>query len=74
MRDLHRRRHASDTLTGYWHLGESAPGALKNSTFYPHDVTVTYTSDKDGGGNPIGTLMQLNFASSTQPMELVTVF
>jgi len=37
-------------------------------------VTVTMTDDKDGGGNRIGTLMQLDFASSTSPMELITVF
>jgi hypothetical protein len=84
VRDLHRRRHASDTLTAYWHLGPTEPvqatgsgyrvGTLNVSTVYPHDVGVTFGNDVDGGGNRIGTLMQLNFASSTSPMELVTVF
>jgi hypothetical protein len=70
VRDLHRRRHASDTLTGYFHLGDS----VKVSTVYPQGVSVTYGDDVDGGGNRIGRLMQLDFASSTAPMELVTVF
>jgi hypothetical protein len=71
VRDLHRRRHASDTLTARFHLGVDT---LKISRFYPSGVTVTTTDDKDGGGNRIGTLMQLDFASSTSPLELVTVF
>jgi hypothetical protein len=70
VRDLHRRRHASDTLTGYFHLGDS----VKVSTVYPQGVSVTYGNDVDGGGNRIGRLMQLDFTSSTAPMELVTVF
>jgi hypothetical protein len=71
VRDLHRRRHPSDTLVGRFHIGSDT---LKISRFYPPGVTVTNTDDKDGGGNRIGTLMQLDFASSTAPMELVTVF
>jgi len=71
VRDLHRRRHASDTLAARFHLGSDS---LKISRFYPQGVTVTMTDDRDGGGNRIGTLMQLDFASSTAPMELVTVF
>ncbi|PYQ56895.1 MAG: hypothetical protein DMF58_19650 [Acidobacteria bacterium] len=71
VRDLHRRRHASDTLIGRFHIGSDT---LKISRFYPTGVTVTMTNDLDGGGNRIGTLMQLDFASSTSPMELVTVF
>ena len=84
IRDLHRRRHASDTLDGQFHLGlTNTPqtvsggyqvGPLEVSTFYPQNVTVSFGDDTDGGGNLIGTLMQLGFASSTAPMELVTVF
>jgi hypothetical protein len=84
VRDLHRRRHASDTLAARFHLGPSDPvqtngnvygvGPLKVSTLYPAGVTVSFGTDVDGGGNPIGTLMQLQFPSSTAPMELVTVF
>jgi hypothetical protein len=71
VRDLHRRRHAGDTLTAFFHIGSDM---LKISTFYPGDVTVTYGDDKDGGGNRIGKLMQLQFAGNTQPMDIVTVF
>ena len=71
VRDLHRRRHTTDTLSARFHLGSPA---VKVSTFYPAGVTVTNTTDVDGGGNPVGTLMQLDFAVSTAPMELVTVF
>ncbi|HEX3110716.1 MAG TPA: hypothetical protein VHU41_16585 [Thermoanaerobaculia bacterium] len=73
VRDLHRRRHASDTLAGYFHLDEPVLGFYKVSTLYPHDVTVSYGYDVDRGGNRIGMLMRLTFASSTAPMELVTV-
>jgi len=36
--------------------------------------TPTFTDDRDGAGNRIGVLMQLNFPSSTQPINGVTVF
>lgn len=84
VRDLHRRRHLSDTLTAFWHLGPSdlvqttgsgyRVGPLNVSTVYPREVMVTFVNDVDGGGNRIGTLMRLGFTSSTAPMELVTVF
>jgi hypothetical protein len=84
VRDLHRRRHPTDTLAAQFHIGltnavESLGngyqiGPLLVSTFYPQGVTVSFTNDTDGGGNLIGTLMQLGFASSTAPMELLTVF
>ncbi len=84
VRDLHRRRHASDTLTARWHLGMSDAvqnlgsgyriGTLNVSTFYPTGVTVAFSSDVDGRGNRVGTVMELQFASSTAPMDLVTVF
>jgi hypothetical protein len=70
VRDLHRRRHATDTLAATFHLG--AP--LHVSTFYPPGVTVTTADDHDAGGNTIGTAMQLAFAPSTDPLDLVTVF
>jgi len=84
VRDLHRRRHVSDTLSGRWHVGLSDAvqnvsggyriGALQISTFYPQDVSVSFSNDNDGGGNRVGTVMQMDFASSIQPLELVTVF
>lgn len=85
VRDLHRRRHPGDTLSARWHIGVPdavitvAPGryragALNVSTFYPSGVTVSFASDTFMGSNPVGTLMQLDFASSTAPMELVAVF
>jgi hypothetical protein len=84
VRDLHRRRHTTDTLAARWHLGSSDAvqnlgggyrvGALNISAIYPAGVTVSFSNDVDEGGNGIGTLMQLQFASSTAPMELVTVF
>jgi hypothetical protein len=84
VRDLHRRRHTTDTLAARWHLGSSDAvqnlgggyrvGALNVSAIYPAGVTVSFSNDVDEGGNGIGTLMQLQFASSTAPMELVTVF
>ncbi len=61
----------TDTLSARFHLGSDA---VRVSTFYPAGVTVTRTPDVDGGGNPIGTIMQLDFAPSTAPLELVTVF
>lgn len=56
VRDLHRRRHSTDTLAARWHLGSSE------------------TPQTTANGNRIGTIMQLQFANSTAPMELVTVF
>jgi hypothetical protein len=49
-------------------------GSLNVTTFYPSSVTTTLSDDRDGGGNRIGTLMQLDFASSTSAIELITVF
>lgn len=84
VRDLHRRRHDSDPLSAFWHLGPTDPvrntatgyrlGALNVSAIYPAGVTVSFADDVDRGGNRIGTLMQLQFAGSTAPMELITVF
>jgi hypothetical protein len=84
VRDLHRRRHPTDPLAARFHLGSSVAvqnisggyrvGALNVSTIYPAGVSVVFSNDVDGGGNRIGTLMELQFASSTAPMELVTVF
>jgi hypothetical protein len=84
VRDLHRRRHTTDTLAAQFHLGPSNAlqtvangyqiGTLRVSTFYPPGVTASFTGDTDEGGDPIGTLMQLAFDSSTNALELVTVF
>ena len=69
VRDLHRRRHATDTLSARFHLGDTDNLKVVNSTAMP-----SFTDDRDGAGNRIGTLMQLNFPSSTQPVNGVTVF
>ncbi|MDQ6800467.1 MAG: DUF4962 domain-containing protein [Acidobacteriota bacterium] len=69
VRDLHRRRHATDTLSSRFHVGD--PDKLNIVNTPPAPV---FTDDRDGAGNRIGTLMQLNFPSSTQPINGVTVF
>lgn len=85
VRDLHRRRHSSDTLQANWHLGPTTAvsnlgggrydiGSLHITTFYPAGVTVTFSDDDDLGSNKIGTRMALDFASSTAQLELITVF
>ena len=86
VRDVHRRRHSGDTLTAFFHLGSfDAPqtvrsgvyrfGMLNVSTFYPGDVALSFSDDKDGGNNRIGTLMRVQFpAGNTQPFDIVTVF
>lgn len=85
VRDLHRRRHASDTLVARWHLGptEAAQnngngryrvGPLNASTIYPAGGTVLFADDTDRRQNRVGTLMQVDFVSSTSAMELLTVF
>ncbi len=85
VRDLHQRRHSTDTLTANWHLGSSSAvqtidahhykiDTLNVSTFYPPGVNTVFTSDKDAGGNRIGTLMQQNLPASTAALEMITVF
>ena len=85
VRDLHRRRHSADTLVANWHLGPTTAvsnlgggrydiSTLHITTFYPGGVTVSFADDDDLGNNKIGTLMKLDFASSTAPLELITVF
>ncbi len=85
VRDLHERRHNTDTLVANWHLGSSAAVQTVNvnqykidnlniSTFYPTGVKTTFANDKDGGGNRVGTLMQQNLPSSAEAMEMITVF
>jgi len=85
VRDLHRRRHASDTLVGYWHLGSSQSvqtigsgqykvGTLNISTFTPAGITNTFSSDVDRSNTKIGTLMTQTFPSSVNQMEVVSVF
>jgi hypothetical protein len=85
VRDLHRRRHSTDTLAAQFHLGPSNAvqsvaaggyqiGPLRVSTFYPSGVAVSFAGDTDAGGKPIGALMRLDFTNSTAPMDLVTVF
>jgi hypothetical protein len=69
VRDLHRRRHATDTLRSQFHLGDTDNLMIVNSAPAP-----TFTDDRDGAGNRIGTLMRLDFPSSTQPVNGVAVF
>jgi hypothetical protein len=85
VRDLHRRRHASDTLVANWHLGPTQLvqtisigqyklGKLNISTFLPPGVTSTFSSDNDRAGMKFGTLLSLTFPSNTEQMETLTVF
>jgi hypothetical protein len=82
VRDLHRRRSASTTLVGNWHLGPAGSvqtvssgqykiGTLNVSVF---GQTPTFTADHDAAGNTIGTLMTQSFPSSTSQTETVSVF
>jgi hypothetical protein len=85
VRDLHRRRHAADTLVANWHLGPAQLvktisdgqykiGPLNVSTFTPVGVTSAFSSDNDRDGTKFGTLMTQTFPSSTDKTETVTVF
>ncbi len=84
VRDLHRRRHSTDTLVANWHLGPTgtvqtiAPGQYKVGnvnveTFAPTGTTSVFSTDVDAKGNAIGTLMRQTFPNNTNQMETVTV-
>lgn len=86
VRDLHRRRHASDTLTARWHLGPTAaPTSEVNGYgvgplhvgFFVNGVSVTpsfATDTPPGTSGGVGTLMAETFPSSTMNVEVVHVF
>lgn len=85
VRDLHQRRHTSDTMIARWHLGSSSAvqttdsnhyqiDNLKISTFYPAGVATVFAVDKNAGGNTVGKLMQQTLPASTAAMEMITVF
>ncbi len=84
VRDLHRRRHTTDTMVARWHLGSTSSvqtiaagqyqiGTIRVGTFYPGGVPSQFSTDTDAGGHAIGTLMQQTLPSSTAQMEMVTV-
>ncbi len=84
VRDLHRRRHAADSMVARWHLGASGaprmstPGRyqlemLEVALFGPV-ISPTFADDTDERGNRIGTVMSQEVPASTAPTELVTVF
>jgi hypothetical protein len=68
VRDLHRRRHPTDTLSARFHIG------LVDKLNIAFPTGTNFVDDRDGGGNRIGTLMQVDFPSSTSILESVTVF
>jgi hypothetical protein len=85
VRDLHRRRHTSDTLVAHWHLGPTQSvqtvspghykvGALNVTAFTPSGVANSFSNDQDRAGTKIGTLMTQTFPTSTARTETVTVF
>ena len=83
VRDLHRRRHADDTLVANWHLGSAEAVQTLSAGHYKigttdvtafTNATIGFGSDADAGGNRIGTLMTQTFPTGVQGMESVTVF
>ena len=85
VRDLHRRRHSTDTVIARWHLGSMTPpqlvgtnhylaGTLHVSSIEPSGVVVSFSDDIDASRNRVGTVMQIDFPASTAPTERVTVF
>ena len=85
VRDLHRRRSASIPLQALWHLGSSASvetidaahyriAPLQVSFFGSVPVTTTFVTDTDAGAHPIGTRIEQDIATTTDGVEMVTVF
>jgi hypothetical protein len=85
VRDLHHRRHATDTLVANWHLGSSLavtnPSAghwqidtLKISLIGPNAPAPSFAPDNDAGNTRIGTLMTQTFPLSLAQMEQIAVF
>jgi hypothetical protein len=85
VRDLHRRRHAADTLVGRFHLGPTAAPTNASATQWQVGnvtvsmsaslmPTVTFVDDKDQSGTLVGKQLLQTFPSSTDPVEVVDVF
>jgi len=85
VRDLHRRRHDSDTLVARFHLGPAdEPSNVADGRYQVGPLTVStagtlapaiaFSNDADQQGNVVGKQLTLTFPSSTEPVEVVTVF
>ncbi len=85
VRDLHRRRHATDALVANWHLGSSLAvtnpsagqyqiGTLRIGLIGPSAPVPVFANDNDAGGVRIGTLMTQTFPLSMTQMEQIAVF
>ena len=86
VRDLHRRKHAGDTLVARWHLGSTATatspsanvwdvGGLKITLLGGFTAKPTFAPESDSGSTVIGTLMTETLpAGPTTEVEMVRVF
>jgi hypothetical protein len=85
VRDLSRRRHASDTMTARWHLGSSAvavrePNGYRVGTLHIDSfvsgtsITRRFGTDAPPGIGRVGTLLVENYGRTTAPVEAVHVF
>jgi hypothetical protein len=85
VRDLHRRRRDGDSLVARFHLGPGdEPSAIGDGRWQVGPLTVslqstlapatTFVNDLDQQSNLVGKQLLLTFPSSTEPVEVVTVF
>jgi hypothetical protein len=85
VRDLHRRRRATDALAARFHLGPAGPaqqlgpgsyrlGTLGVQLFGSVAVAPQFSADTDASGAVIGSLLEQQLPASTNPIELVAVF
>jgi hypothetical protein len=85
VRDLHRRRHATDALARRFHLGPAGPvqqlgpgsytlGTLGVQLFGSVAVAPQFSADTDASGAVIGSLLEEQLPASTAPIELIAVF
>jgi hypothetical protein len=85
VRDLSRRRHATDMMLSRFHLGPSAAASNPSTDRYQvGGVTislastaapmVSFVDDKDQQGTVVGKQMQETFPASTDALETVHVF
>jgi hypothetical protein len=85
VRDLHRRRHASDTLVSRFHLGpKDAPANPQPGRYQVGTVTISMSStlapmiafsdDTDQQSNVVGKQLTETFPASTDPVEVIHVF
>lgn len=84
IRDLHRRRHQSDTLLTNLHLGamndpvkvsdtQYTIGKISVSMSTSQPVTIAFSDDTDEAGTRLGKNMTMTFAGSTEAIEVITV-